>query len=61
MAVADVYDALVSERVYKHSWTHQQALAAILAEKGKQFDPDVVQALLLEANTFEHIAQQLKD
>lgn len=61
MSVADVYDALVSERVYKHGWTHQQALTAILAEKGKQFDPEVVQALLLEADTFERIAQQLKD
>ena len=61
MSVADVYDALVSERVYKHGWTHQQAMTAIIAEKGKQFDPDIVQALILEADTFEQIALQLRD
>jgi putative two-component system response regulator len=44
MAIIDVYDALVSVRVYKPSFTHEEALAIIAAEKGKHFDPDIVDA-----------------
>ncbi len=42
MAVADVYDALVSARVYKPAMTHAQAVRIILSEKGRQFDPVLV-------------------
>jgi len=46
VAVADVYDALVHERPYKHAWPHAEAVAEIASQKGKQFDPQVVEAFL---------------
>lgn len=45
MAVADVYDALVSPRIYKKAWTHEQAMEELKKEAGTHFDPDVVEAL----------------
>lgn len=45
MAVADVYDALVSPRVYKQAWTHDAAIQELKKESGTHFDPDVVEAL----------------
>ncbi len=44
MAIVDVYDALVSERVYKPAFSHEESRAIILADKGKHFDPEVVDA-----------------
>jgi putative two-component system response regulator len=44
MALADVYDALTSKRVYKAAYGHEIARAIIVDEIGRQFDPDVVQA-----------------
>jgi putative two-component system response regulator len=46
VAVADVFDALVHERPYKRAWTAEEAVAEIAAQSGKQFDPQVVRALL---------------
>jgi response regulator RpfG family c-di-GMP phosphodiesterase len=46
VAVADVYDALVSERHYKRAWSRAQALAHMREQRGVQFDPAVVDALL---------------
>ncbi len=46
VALADVYDALVSRRCYKEPIPHDEARRLILAESGKHFDPDVVQAFL---------------
>jgi response regulator RpfG family c-di-GMP phosphodiesterase len=46
VAMADVYDALVSRRCYKEPIPHEQARQMILAESGKHFDPDLVQAFL---------------
>jgi putative two-component system response regulator len=46
MALADVYDALTSKRVYKQSMTHEVARDIITAERGKQFDPHVVDAFV---------------
>ncbi|GGK39856.1 hypothetical protein GCM10008955_37110 [Deinococcus malanensis] len=43
-AVCDVYDALTGERSYKRAWTHQDAMAELLAQRGRQFDPLVVVA-----------------
>jgi len=44
MAVADVYDALTSERSYRESWSHEKACAYICAQSGTHFDPTVVRA-----------------
>ena len=46
VAVADVFDALTSERPYKKAWSVQDALNEISAQVGRQFDPNVVRALL---------------
>lgn len=52
VALADVYDALVSKRVYKSAMPHESAKSIILAERGKQFDPDVVDAFIRCENQF---------
>ena len=44
MAVADVYDALTSERSYREGWSHEDACAHIQAGVGTHFDPTVVEA-----------------
>jgi putative two-component system response regulator len=46
VALADVYDALVSKRVYKSSFTHLTARAIILEGKGTHFDPAMIEAFL---------------
>lgn len=46
VAVADVFDALTSERPYKQAWTVEAAVDAIRRESGTHFDPDVVDCLL---------------
>ena len=46
MAVADVYDALRSNRCYKKSFSHEKSAQIIVSEKGKQFSPDVVEAFI---------------
>jgi len=41
LAIVDVYDALVSERVYKPAFPHEEAVRIIMSEKGKSFDPKI--------------------
>ncbi|MDV6376014.1 HD domain-containing phosphohydrolase [Deinococcus arenicola] len=45
-AVCDVYDALISERPYKHAWSREDALAEIGGQAGRQFDPEIARAFL---------------
>ena len=61
MAVADVYDALVSKRPYKDPLPHEVAVAEVLKGKGKQFDPDVVEAFAGIADTLPALYQKFKD
>ena len=61
MAVADVYDALRSKRVYKPAMSHAKAVAIIEEGRGTQFDPDVVDAFLACADQFEEIAAAYQD
>jgi putative two-component system response regulator len=61
MAVADVYDALISKRVYKPALPHEQAVAMIVKERNAHFDPDIVDALLNVAGTFLEIAASYRD
>jgi PAS domain S-box-containing protein len=58
VALADVYDALVSKRTYKDSLPHQEAAKIINSEKGTHFDPDVVDVFLANAETFRRIHMQ---
>ncbi len=46
MALADVYDALISRRVYKPAYTHEASIAIIQEGRGKHFDPDIVDAFM---------------
>jgi putative two-component system response regulator len=46
MAIADVYDALRSERSYKSAYSHEKSRDIILAGSGKQFDPSIVAGVL---------------
>jgi putative two-component system response regulator len=61
MAVADVYDALISRRVYKDRMTHEQATQIIVEGRGSHFDPDVVDAFVEIAEEFRSIAQRYPD
>ncbi|MCO5356481.1 response regulator [Acidovorax kalamii] len=61
MAVADVYDALISERVYKAAFTHEQAVEIIRDGRGSHFDPDMVDAFLVLSEEFRRIAQRFAD
>jgi len=61
MALADMYDALVSERVYKQAWTHQRAAQEIIAGRSTYFDPVIVDAFIAEQTTFKDIADQYRD
>jgi len=45
LAVCDVYDALISKRVYREAWTHERAIALLREESGSSFDPKCVAAL----------------
>jgi putative two-component system response regulator len=55
MAVADVYDALVSERPYKKSFSHEKAVEIILEGKEKHFDPKIVDVFQAIHELFEEI------
>ena len=46
VALADVYDALTSKRVYKQAFGHETARSMILDESGKHFDPSIVEAFI---------------
>jgi len=61
MAIADAYDALRSQRVYKQSWGHEEAVADILALSGKRFDPELVQVFVAESERFREIAETYQD
>jgi len=61
MAVADVYDALVSVRPYKRAHSHEQACALILAERGRHFDPALVDAFERCHLALQSIAQRFAD
>jgi len=61
MAVADVYDALISRRVYKPPFPHEKAVAIILEGKGQHFDPDMVDAFMEIADDFYSVAQEFAD
>lgn len=61
MAVADVYDALISERHYKQAFSHEIAVDIILEGRGSHFDPDVVDAFKRIENEFLSIATKFLD
>lgn len=61
MAIADVYDALITKRVYKDAMHHDKASGIIEEGKGTHFDPDVVDAFLEMRSRFAEIAEEFGD
>jgi len=61
MAVADVYDALISNRVYKAGMPHAKAAGIISEGRGSHFDPDICDKFLLIQQQFASIAAQFND
>nr|WP_028917691.1 two-component system response regulator [Pseudoxanthomonas sp. J35] len=58
VAVADVFDALISPRPYKEAWTIDAALAYLYAQRGRLFDPECVDALLRGRDRLQQICEQ---
>lgn len=61
MALADVYDALVSKRCYKPAFSFEQAETIICEGRGSHFDPDVVDAFVTLKQQFQQVAEQYSD
>jgi len=61
VALADVYDALVSKRIYKYAYKHDVARYIIDNEKGRHFDPMVVDAFLEREKEFIEILERFSD
>jgi HD-GYP domain-containing protein (c-di-GMP phosphodiesterase class II) len=61
IAIADVYDALRSERSYKTPFSREKAKAIILEENGRQFDPELVDVFLAVEPEFEEFCKSTQD
>ncbi|MDN3578831.1 two-component system response regulator [Chitinimonas viridis] len=61
MAVADVYDALISKRVYKPAFSHEKAVALMTEGRGTHFDPDILDTFLSIESEFLTIADRFRD
>ncbi len=61
VALADVYDALTSKRCYKSSFSHEKARGIIMSEKGKHFDPLLVDCFERRHEDFQSVAKQYKE
>jgi HD-GYP domain-containing protein (c-di-GMP phosphodiesterase class II) len=61
VALADVYDALTTRRPYKEPWPHARALELIASERGRHFDPDVVDAFMRRADEADRIRERFAD
>ena len=61
MALADVYDALISKRVYKPPFPHEKAVQIIIEGKDRHFDPEIVDAFVELQETFRNIALTFAD
>ena len=61
MAVADVYDALISRRVYRERMTHEKVVQIVIEGRGTHFDPDIVDAFIEIQEEFSEIARQYDD
>ena len=61
VSVADVYDALVSNRPYKKGWPPEKAFEFLLEQSGKHFDPECVNAFLNRIEEIKRVQAELKD
>jgi HD-GYP domain-containing protein (c-di-GMP phosphodiesterase class II) len=61
VAIADVYDALSSKRVYKEAWTEEQVLDALREGAGSQFDPELIEVFFENVDVMRSIQQRYPD
>ncbi len=61
VAVADVFDALVSERPYKRAWSVPEGIEHVRSQRGKHFDPNCVDAFFADLSKIEEIRGQFSD
>ena len=61
MALADVYDSLISHRVYRAAMSQEETMKIILEGKGSHFDPDIVDAFIEMADDFKSVAMKYMD
>lgn len=61
VAIADVYDALISNRVYKKAMSHSEAVKIIIKGEGTHFDPALIEVFLQTMDEFNDIAQRYRD
>lgn len=59
MSLADVFDALITHRVYKPAMSFEEALDIIAAGRGSQFDPDVIDVFIAHFEAFKNIANDI--
>jgi putative two-component system response regulator len=60
MAIADVYDALISERPYKNPFSHEKAVEIIIGDSGTHFDPIIIDIARDHFDEFDKVAQKHK-
>jgi len=61
MAIADVYDALISERPYKKAFSHEESVQIIAEGRGSQFDPDLTDLFLEHSGDIKEVSEGIKD
>jgi putative two-component system response regulator len=61
VALADVYDALTSKRVYKEAWSQDDTLAQVIGCAGSHFDPTLARLFVLEAEQLAAIRERFPD
>jgi putative two-component system response regulator len=60
MAIADVYDALISDRPYKRAFSHEEAVDIIAKGRGSHFDPELTDLFLSVSGRFDEAARLVK-
>lgn len=58
VAIADVYDALSSQRVYKEPWAQEQVLEELMKERGKHFDPEMIDAFFIALDSITAVGKR---
>jgi response regulator RpfG family c-di-GMP phosphodiesterase len=58
VAIADVYDALSSQRVYKEAWDQEQVLDELRKERGKHFDPEMIDAFFIALDSINAVSKR---
>jgi len=61
VAIADVYDALSTERVYKEAWDESRVLAEIRSGAGRHFDPELVEIFFASLNALRSVHRRYRD